>query len=69
MFRALKESGYHIACLAPRGDTFAPTVTELSVTEYGFLVPPEDMPQFSGGNAPTVSEDIWDRLFYRGLRG
>jgi hypothetical protein len=69
MFRALKESGYHVACLAPRGDTFAPTVTELSVTEYCFLVPPEDMPQFAGGSAAIVSENIWDRLFYRGLRG
>ncbi|KAJ5616898.1 hypothetical protein N7537_002012 [Penicillium hordei] len=69
MFRALKESGYHVACLAPRGDTFAPTVTELSVTEYGFLVPPEWMPKFGkGGVEPDVSEDIWDRLFYKGLR-
>ncbi|KAJ5770705.1 uncharacterized protein N7511_002756 [Penicillium nucicola] len=68
MFRALKESGYHVACLAPRGDTFAPTVTELSVTEYGFLVPPETMPQFAGGNEPTRSEDLLDRLFYKGLR-
>ncbi|KAJ5623070.1 hypothetical protein N7490_011675 [Penicillium lividum] len=70
LFRALKESGYHVACLAPRGDTFAPTVTELSVTEYGFLVPPEWMPQFEKADSPQeVSEGIWDRLFYKGLRG
>ncbi|CAI7606575.1 unnamed protein product [Penicillium bialowiezense] len=68
MFRSLKESGYHVACLAPRGDTFAPTVTELSVTEYGFLVPPEWMPKFGKGGAQEPSEDIWDRLFYKGLR-
>lgn len=24
LFRSLKEDGYHVACLAPRGDTFAP---------------------------------------------
>ncbi|KAL4893113.1 alkaline-phosphatase-like protein [Aspergillus ambiguus] len=40
-------------------DTFAPTVTELSVTEYGFLETPEFTPKFS---------DIWGRLFYKGLR-
>lgn len=49
VFRSLKESGYHVACLAPRGDTFAPTVTELSVTEYGFLETPGYMPKFAGG--------------------
>lgn len=26
MFRSLKEDGYHVACLAPRGDTFASTL-------------------------------------------
>ncbi|KAK6844388.1 alkaline-phosphatase-like protein [Apiospora arundinis] len=56
LFRSLKESGYHVACLAPRGDTFAPTVTELSLDEYGFLETPEFVP------------NIWGRLFYRGLR-
>ncbi|KAJ5319319.1 uncharacterized protein N7506_012023 [Penicillium brevicompactum] len=60
MFRALKESGYHVACLAPRGDTFAPTVTELSVTEVDASI--------REGGAKEPSEDIWDRLFYKGLR-
>ncbi|KAF4950760.1 hypothetical protein FGADI_7956 [Fusarium gaditjirri] len=67
IFRSLKESGYHVACLAPRGDTFAPTVTELSLSEYGFLETPEFMPKFAGGG-PQVDESIWGRLFYRGLR-
>lgn len=66
IFRSLKEDGYHVACLAPRGDTFAPTVTELSVTEYGFLETPEFMPRFHGGT--PVDESVWGRLFYRGLR-
>ncbi|CAG8885561.1 unnamed protein product [Penicillium salamii] len=57
MFRALKESGYHVACLAPRGDTFAPTVTELSVSEYGFLVPPEWMPKFGKGAHRSLDYD------------
>lgn len=77
MFRSLKEDGYHVACLAPRGDTFAPTVTELSVTEYGFLETPEVLPGFLGGGGGKKTgkgeeefpEDIWSRLFYRGLRG
>lgn len=70
MFRSLKEDGYHVACLAPRGDTFAPTVTELSLTEYGFLETPELMPKFGAGNSTQeCPEDIWSRLFYRGLRG
>lgn len=69
IFRSLKESGYHVACLAPRGDTFAPDVTELSVTEYGFLETPEFMPAFGKGNAgKEKDESIWGRLFYRGLR-
>ncbi|KAH6673457.1 alkaline-phosphatase-like protein [Halenospora varia] len=68
MFRSLKEQGYHVACLAPRGDTFAPTVTELSVTEYGFLETPEFVPKFAGGTDREKDESIFGRLFYRGLR-
>lgn len=80
LFRSLREEGgYHVACLAPRGDTFAPEVTELSVDEYGFLETPTFVPKFGGGNssgdknAPggegdPDKEDIWRRLFYKGLR-
>lgn len=79
LFRALREEGgYHVACLAPRGDTFAPEVTELSVDEYGFLETPEFVPNFGrrrgGGGAEADpdsdqdKEDIWRRLFYKGLR-
>jgi arylsulfatase A-like enzyme len=69
LFRSLKENGYHVACLSPRGDTFAPTVTELSVTEYGFLETPEFVPKFGkGGDPPDKDESVWARLFYRGLR-
>lgn len=70
LFRTLKEDGYHVACLAPRGDTFAPSVTELSLTEYGFL----ETPDFGFGTAnrpPGVKpppDDILGRLFYRGVR-
>ncbi|KAJ4109689.1 hypothetical protein NW768_012125 [Fusarium equiseti] len=67
IFRSLKESGYHVACLAPRGDTFAPSVTELSLSEYGFLETPEFTPKFAGGGR-EVDESIWSRLFYRGVR-
>lgn len=73
LFRSLREEGgYHVACLAPRGDTFAPEVTELSVDEYGFLETPEFIPKFGGGGGSGPSEDekedIWRRLFYKGLR-
>ncbi|KAK8040158.1 hypothetical protein PG993_008569 [Apiospora rasikravindrae] len=72
LFRSLKEAGYHVACLAPRGDTFAPAVTELSLDEYGFLETPEFVPKFGkrnpGDPAPEKDESIWGRLFYRGLR-
>lgn len=68
LFRSLKEDGYHVACLTPRGDTFAPTVTELSVDEYGFLETPEFVPKFMGGKKAEPDGDIWGRLFYKGLR-
>jgi hypothetical protein len=44
LFRSLKENGYHVACLTPRGDVFAPRVVEISVTEYGFIETPDFMP-------------------------
>lgn len=33
LFKSLKENGYHVACLAPRGDTWSVGATELSVDE------------------------------------
>lgn len=71
MFRSLKEGGYHVACLAPRGDTFAPTVTELSMNEYGFL---ESVDFFAKTreehrNGLSDPENIFARLFYKGVRG
>jgi hypothetical protein len=48
---------------------FAPTVTELSVDEYGFLETPEFVPKFAGkGGEEPDKESIWGRLFYKGLR-
>ncbi|KAJ5090802.1 hypothetical protein N7532_009486 [Penicillium argentinense] len=70
LFRSLKDAGYHVACMAPRGDLFAPTVTELSLTEYGFLEPPE-VTKIIGKNGNERPEDeisIWERLFYKGRR-
>ncbi|CAK7210097.1 hypothetical protein SBRCBS47491_000655 [Sporothrix bragantina] len=70
ILRSLKESGYHVACLAPRGDTFAPTVTELSVNEYGFLETPDCLPAFATetDKSGPDNDDVWGRLFYKGLR-
>jgi hypothetical protein len=33
MFKVLKDAGYHVCSIAPRGDLFSPGVTEMSVTE------------------------------------
>jgi hypothetical protein len=101
LFRALKEDGYHVACLANRGDTFAPTVTvsplvlaegatwlgiadrplcvslleagwlltlskEVSMTEYGFLVPEDFRPPPGPSPPEDLEADVWGRLFYRG---
>lgn len=70
-FKTMKDNGYHIAMLAPRGDLFAPEVTELSVDEYGFLTAPELMPAFTGnyGQQEDDLDNFWDRLFYKGSRG
>ncbi|GKT87853.1 sulfatase [Colletotrichum tofieldiae] len=54
LFRSLRErGGYH-----------------LSLDEYGFLETPEFVPRFAGGGKaePEDKEDIWKRLFYKGLR-
>ncbi|RSN64330.1 sulfatase-like hydrolase/transferase [Actinomadura sp. WAC 06369] len=66
VFRSLKESGYHVAWLGPRGDTFAPGATELSVDEYGFWTAPS---VHSFGSVEEDPDDLWARLFYRGRRG
>ncbi|EED21915.1 arylsulfatase A, putative [Talaromyces stipitatus ATCC 10500] len=76
MFRSLKEAGYHVACLAPRGDTYAPTVTELSMNEYGFIETPDILPGFMMGPKATSEhakkietvDKLAPRLFYKGLR-
>lgn len=63
--------GYHIACLGPRGDTWAPGVTEVSVNEYGFLeMPPITFVGAEGGppKARPIKDDIHSRLFYKGKR-
>ncbi|KAF3387676.1 hypothetical protein F1880_000764 [Penicillium rolfsii] len=62
-FQSLKDGGYHVACMAPRGDLFAPTVAELRLTEYGFLEPPE-MTKMVGGKEDGWPEEeiiIWER--------
>ncbi|RYP57211.1 hypothetical protein DL769_009629 [Monosporascus sp. CRB-8-3] len=69
VFRALKEHGYHVAYLAPRGDLYADGATELGVNEYGFLSN-QTLPAFIGGVDFDTSDvdSIWNRLFYVGSR-
>lgn len=72
-FRTLKDNGYHVAFLAPRGDLFAEGVAELSVDEYGFIVEPimriKDLVKNEEVNTLKELNDLWGRLFYSGSRG
>ncbi|KAI3390656.1 hypothetical protein diail_8978 [Diaporthe ilicicola] len=95
VFRSLKEGGYHVAYLAPRGDLFAENATELSVSEYGYLEVDELPSRFApearsldeyaddnldvsdplfqllikrGSFNTTDLNNIWNRLYYQGLR-
>ena len=77
MFKSLKQAGYHVASLSPRGDLFAPGVTESSMNEvsyaqigrlqeYGWIEKP---PGFEHKNPDKNAKDatLDDRLFYKGL--
>ncbi|KAI5928355.1 alkaline-phosphatase-like protein [Camillea tinctor] len=66
IFRSMKEGGYHVAYLAPRGDFYAPNSTEMSVDEYGFLT--DTLPEFVREPYNVDKNNIWNRLFYLGLR-
>ncbi|KAH8083734.1 putative arylsulfatase [Filobasidium floriforme] len=74
MFKTLKNDGYHIAYLGPRGDTFAPGVTEMSVHEHGWIENPPNWPPAYQGKKSGISEaekianaTIDERTFYRGI--
>ncbi|KAI1335626.1 alkaline-phosphatase-like protein [Xylariaceae sp. FL0016] len=67
MFRSLKEHGYHVAYLSPRGDFYADNATELGVNEYGFLTQ-QTLPAFVSEPFDVDKNDIWNRLFYTGER-
>ncbi|KAK0659831.1 Arylsulfatase F [Lasiodiplodia hormozganensis] len=67
LFKSLKESGYHVAYLSPRGDFYAANATELSVNEYGFLTS-QTLPEFSSPPYQSDKDDILNRVFYKGER-
>ncbi|KAH7392211.1 sulfatase [Phaeosphaeria sp. MPI-PUGE-AT-0046c] len=67
VFRSLREGGYHVASLSPRGDLFAENATELSFDENGFLNQ-QTLPKFSYPSWNKDQDDIWNRLFYLGKR-
>jgi arylsulfatase A-like enzyme len=70
VFKALKDQGYHVAYLAPRGDLYAEDSTELGVNEFGFLSN-QTLPSFmsdSGFDLSKGENDIYNRLFYIGER-
>ncbi|KAI0021041.1 alkaline phosphatase-like protein [Xylariomycetidae sp. FL0641] len=69
MFRSLKDSGYHVAHLSPRGHTYADAkTTEQRCHEYGFLVEPQDGDLFRSRKKMSQVEMSWARLFYLGSR-
>lgn len=68
VFRALKDGGYHVAYLAPRGDLFAENATELSVSEYGYLEVDDLTSRFAAARSldeiADESLDVSDPLFH-----
>lgn len=67
LFRSMKENGYHVAYLSPRGDFYAANATELSVNEYGFLTG-QTLPAFSSPPYQSDENDVLNRVFYKGER-
>ncbi|KAI0022991.1 alkaline-phosphatase-like protein [Xylariomycetidae sp. FL0641] len=67
VFRSMKEHGYHVAYLSPRGDFYADNATELGVNEYGFLTE-QTLPEFASEPFQPDQDNIWNRLFYTGKR-
>ncbi|KAI6848500.1 hypothetical protein KC332_g3878 [Hortaea werneckii] len=68
VFRSLREGGYHVAYLAPRGDFYAENATELGVNEYGFLTD-QTLPDFARESFDLEDKNLlWNRLFYLGER-
>lgn len=75
VLHSLNIGGYHVACLAPIGDTFRMEVIELSIHDYGLLETLEVLPKCmqlenSTGENQTAppKDDYWARLFYCRLR-
>lgn len=70
LFKSLKEDGYQVAILGPRGDLFAKGAIERSVDEYGFIVEPKVQFNASKDERTELKKvfDLWGRLFYRGKR-
>lgn len=68
VFRTLREGGYHVAYLSPRGDFYAENATELGVNEYGYLTD-QTLPTFiSESYNQEDKNDLWNRLYYLGER-
>lgn len=64
LLRSLRTSGYHVAWVGQRGDTFAPGVTELSCDFYGWTV----RPQMLHAPNPYPPDHRLARAFYVGRR-
>jgi arylsulfatase A-like enzyme len=64
LLRYLRDSGYHVAWVGQRGDTFAPGVTEESTDFYGWTVRPKQM--FTPPPYPAGSKLY--NAFYNGRR-
>ncbi|MER7795506.1 sulfatase-like hydrolase/transferase [Streptomyces sp. NPDC097640] len=64
LLRILKDAGYHVTWAGTRGHALAQGVTEDSVHDYGFSVPPTL--GLRDGLAEGYPDDVHARLFYRG---
>jgi arylsulfatase A-like enzyme len=64
LLRYLKASGYNVAWVGQRGDTFAPGVTEESTDFYGWSVQPKQI----FGLSPHPEGSKWYDAFYHGRR-
>ncbi|MEM9651340.1 MAG: sulfatase-like hydrolase/transferase [Actinomycetota bacterium] len=66
LLKTLKQHGYHVTHVGPRGDTWAPGATEASCDEYGWAEPPAST--IRDDRVPGDLDDPMARAFYTGLR-
>jgi arylsulfatase A-like enzyme len=64
LLKLLKDSGYNVAWVGQRGDTFAPGMTKESTDFHGWIT----RPRFTFGRSPYDRDHKLARAFYHGRR-